>query len=77
MWGGQNWGAIHIPRIGQEVIVLFLEGDPDRPIIVGGVYNPDQMPPYKLLITRPSAPPRAAAARTALPPISTSCVSRI
>jgi type VI secretion system secreted protein VgrG len=48
MWGGQNWGAIHIPRIGQEVIVAFLEGDPDRPIIVGGVYNPDQMPPYKL-----------------------------
>jgi type VI secretion system secreted protein VgrG len=48
MWGGQTWGAIHIPRIGQEVIVLFLEGDPDRPIIVGGVYNPDQMPPYKL-----------------------------
>ena len=37
-----------IPRIGQEVIVDFLEGDPDRPIIVGSVYNADQMPPYTL-----------------------------
>jgi type VI secretion system secreted protein VgrG len=47
-WAGQNWGIIHIPRIGQEVIVDFLEGDPDQPIIVGSVYNADQMPPYKL-----------------------------
>ena len=47
-WAGKNWGAISIPRIGQEVVVDFLEGDPDRPIIVGSVYNPDQMPPYKL-----------------------------
>lgn len=47
-WAGKNWGMIHIPRIGQEVIVDFMEGDPDRPIIVGSVYNPDQMPPYKL-----------------------------
>src|SRR5947209_7121015 len=39
---------IHIPRIGQEVIVYFLEGDPDQPIIVGSVYNADQMPPYTL-----------------------------
>ncbi|MEX0818955.1 MAG: type VI secretion system tip protein TssI/VgrG [Pirellulaceae bacterium] len=48
MWAGQNWGAIHIPRIGQEVIVEFLEGDLDRPIITGRVYNADQPPPYKL-----------------------------
>jgi type VI secretion system secreted protein VgrG len=47
-WAGQNWGIVHIPRIGQEVIVDFLEGDPDQPIIVGSVYNADQMPPYKL-----------------------------
>jgi type VI secretion system secreted protein VgrG len=47
-WAGRQWGAVHIPRIGQEVIVDFLEGDPDRPIIVGSVYNADQMPPYKL-----------------------------
>ncbi len=47
-WGGKNWGAISIPRIGQEVVVDFLEGDPDRPIITGRVYNADQMPPYDL-----------------------------
>jgi len=35
MWAGRNWGMIHIPRIGQEVIVDFLEGDPDQPIVVG------------------------------------------
>ncbi|MGA2143901.1 MAG: type VI secretion system tip protein TssI/VgrG [Bryobacteraceae bacterium] len=47
-WAGKQWGAVHIPRIGQEVIVDFLEGDPDHPIIVGSVYNNDQMPPYTL-----------------------------
>jgi type VI secretion system secreted protein VgrG len=48
VWAGPGWGAIHIPRIGQEVIVDFLEGDPDRPIITGRVYNADNMPPYAL-----------------------------
>ncbi len=47
-WAGGNWGAMWIPRIGQEVLVSFLEGDPDRPIITGRVYNADQMPPYTL-----------------------------
>jgi type VI secretion system secreted protein VgrG len=47
-WAGKNWGAIAIPRIGQEVIVSFLEGDPDRPLITGRVYNNDQMPPWEL-----------------------------
>ncbi len=47
-WAGKQWGAIHIPRIGQEVIVDFLEGDPDRPLVTGSVYNADMMPPYKL-----------------------------
>jgi type VI secretion system secreted protein VgrG len=47
-WAGKQWGAIHIPRIGQEVVVDFLEGDPDRPIITGRVYNAEQMPPYEL-----------------------------
>ncbi len=47
-WAGKNWGMIHIPRIGQEVVVDFSEGDPDQPIIVGSVYNADMMPPYKL-----------------------------
>jgi type VI secretion system secreted protein VgrG len=47
-WAGKNWGAVAIPRIGQEVIVEFLEGDPDQPIITGRVYNGDSMPPYGL-----------------------------
>jgi type VI secretion system secreted protein VgrG len=47
-WAGKTWGEISIPRIGQEVIVEFLEGDPDRPIITGRVYNDEQMPPYAL-----------------------------
>jgi type VI secretion system secreted protein VgrG len=47
-WAGKNFGAIHIPRIGQEVIVGFLEGDPDQPIITGRVYNAEQMPPWDL-----------------------------
>ena len=47
-WAGKNWGMIAIPRIGQEVIVECLEGDPDRPIITGRVYNANQMPPYDL-----------------------------
>lgn len=48
VWAGKKWGAMHIPRIGQEVIVDFLEGDPDQPIITGRVYNADNMPPYVL-----------------------------
>src|SRR5204862_4165895 len=48
LWAGKHWGMVHIPRVGQEVIVDFLEGDPDRPIITGSVYNADQMPPYDL-----------------------------
>lgn len=47
-WAGKQWGMVHIPRIGHEVIVDFLEGDPDRPIITGMVYNPDYMPPWTL-----------------------------
>jgi type VI secretion system secreted protein VgrG len=43
---GKRWGASFWPRIGQEVVVAFLEGDPDQPLIVGSVYNADQMPPY-------------------------------
>jgi type VI secretion system secreted protein VgrG len=45
---GKQWGFVSIPRIGQEVVVDFLEGDPDRPLIVGSVYNAEQMPPYAL-----------------------------
>ncbi len=47
-WAGKAWGGIQVPRIGQEVIVDFLEGDPDRPLITGRVYNDDNDPPYPL-----------------------------
>ena len=47
-WAGKKWGAFYTPRIGQEVIVEFLEGDPDHPIITGRVYNAECMPPYDL-----------------------------
>ena len=47
-WAGKNFGAIHIPRMGQEVVVDFLEGDPDQPLITGRVYNAEQMPPWEL-----------------------------
>ena len=48
LWAGKNWGAMFIPRIGQEVIVEFLEGDADQPIITGRVYNAEQTVPYAL-----------------------------
>lgn len=47
-WAGKAWGGMHIPRIGQEVVVSFLEGDPDQPLITGRVYNALNMPPYEL-----------------------------
>jgi type VI secretion system secreted protein VgrG len=47
-WGGTGWGQVHIPRVGQEVIVDFLNGDPDRPIVVGRVYNTTDNVPYAL-----------------------------
>jgi type VI secretion system secreted protein VgrG len=47
-WAGMNFGFIQAPRIGQEVMVEFMEGDPDRPVITGRVYNAHLMPPWKL-----------------------------
>jgi type VI secretion system secreted protein VgrG len=47
-WAGGGWGGMFIPRIGHEVVVDFLEGDPDQPLITGRVYNAANMPPYKL-----------------------------
>jgi type VI secretion system secreted protein VgrG len=44
-WAGKGYGNFSVPRIGQEVIVDFIEGDPDQPIVVGRVYNGDQVPP--------------------------------
>ena len=47
-WAGPSWGAQFIPRIGMEVVVNFLEGNPDRPLVTGCVYNEDNKPPYSL-----------------------------
>jgi type VI secretion system secreted protein VgrG len=47
-WAGAGWGATFLPRLGQEVLVKFLEGDPDRPIVVGAVYNGSHPPPLGL-----------------------------
>jgi len=47
-WAGKAWGAWFLPRIGQEVVVSFLEGDPDRPLVTGSVYNAEQTLPYTL-----------------------------
>jgi type VI secretion system secreted protein VgrG len=47
-WAGKGWGSLFLPRIGQEVLVSFLEGDPDRPLVTGSVYNAEQPVPYPL-----------------------------
>jgi len=48
LWAGNNWGAIYIPRVGQEVVVSFIEGDPDQPLITGRVYHGINKHPYPL-----------------------------
>jgi type VI secretion system secreted protein VgrG len=48
LWAGAQWGAVFIPRIGQEVIVAFLEGNPDRPLVIGCVYHQSNQPPLDL-----------------------------
>jgi type VI secretion system secreted protein VgrG len=48
VWSGAKWGGIFIPRVDMEVLVQFLDGDPDRPIVIGCVYNGDNKPPYDL-----------------------------
>lgn len=47
-WAGKGWGTVFIPRVGDEVLVDFLEGDPDRPLVTGSVYNAEAMPTYEL-----------------------------
>jgi type VI secretion system secreted protein VgrG len=48
VWAGKQWGAFFWPRIGHEVVVAFEDGDPDQPIIVGSVYNAENMPPFDM-----------------------------
>ena len=48
VWSGPTWGGMYIPRVGMEVVVQFLEGDPDQPLVIGTVYNKDNMPPFTL-----------------------------
>jgi len=47
-WAGKGWGTVSIPRIGQEVLIDYLEGDPDRPVCTGRLFNADQPAPYAL-----------------------------
>jgi type VI secretion system secreted protein VgrG len=47
-WAGKGWGAISVPRINNEVVIEFLEGDPDQPLVVGSVYNAEQTVPFTL-----------------------------
>jgi len=46
LWAGQTWGTLFTPRIGHEVVVSFIDGDPDKPIVIGSVYNGQNKPPY-------------------------------
>ncbi|MDC4206312.1 MAG: type VI secretion system tip protein TssI/VgrG [Candidatus Manganitrophus sp.] len=63
IWAGPGWGSMFIPRIGQEVVVSFLEGDPDQPIIIGAVYNGMNVPPMPFRARRRRAPSRQTAHR--------------
>lgn len=47
-WAGKGWGTVAIPRVGQEVLIDFMEGDPDRPVCMGRMFNAEQTPPYAL-----------------------------
>ncbi len=46
LWSGQKWGTLFTPRVGHEVVVSFIDGDPDKPLVIGSVYNGENKPPY-------------------------------
>lgn len=62
-WAGKGWGAFFWPRAGNEVVVAFEEGDPDQPIIVGSVYNAENMPPFPLPLRKELAGFKSASVR--------------
>jgi type VI secretion system secreted protein VgrG len=62
-WAGKGWGAFFWPRIGHEVVVIFEEGDPDQPLIIGSVYNADNMPWFKLPTNKQLAGFKSASVR--------------
>ncbi len=74
---GKGWGMVFLPRIGQEVVVDFLDGDPDQPLIIGRVYNADTCPPTRCPTRLRSAPSKAAALKRAPPMTSMSCALTI
>lgn len=50
-WAGRSWGSQFIPRLGMEVVVHFIDGDPDQPIVIGSVYNADNAAPFEFRYT--------------------------
>ena len=48
LWAGAAWGSQFIPRVGMEVVITYLDGDPDRPLVTGCVYNATHPPPFLL-----------------------------
>jgi len=64
---GKQWGWVSVPRIGQEVVVSFLEGNPDRPLITGSVYNANQMPPYALPANQTQSGIKTRSSKTGTP----------
>jgi type VI secretion system secreted protein VgrG len=63
VWAGKGWGAFFWPRVGHEVVVIFEEGDPDQPLIIGSVYNAENMPWFTLPLNKQLAGFKSASVR--------------